>query len=236
MSAAARRPADLLVPAAMVYPTVGAWVYFVLLDGTGQARWVYLLSKGVQLALPLAWLALTPRERWGLRLGRSGAGAGLASGFAVAAGLWLLDAAWFAGSPLAVEATERIRSKLADFAIGSPAAYLGMAAALSVVHSLFEELYWRWFVYGRLAERLPAVPAMALASLAFASHHVLIAYRFAPPTSAWSATLLASAAIAGAGAHWCLLYRRRRALLAPWLSHLLVDGALMALGYRLLWG
>lgn len=239
MSPARRRAADLLIPVAMVYPTLGAWVYFILLAGSDQARWVYLLSKGVQIALPVAWIALADREEWRLRWGSlrgSGAGAGIASGLLLAAGLLLVDAAWLAGTPLAGEATARVQAKLADFAIATPLAYLAMALALSVVHSLFEEVYWRWLVFGRLARRLSPVPALALASLAFASHHVIVISRFAPASRPVVVTLVASLAVAGAGALWCLLYRRTGALLSPWLSHLLVDAALMAVGYRLLWG
>ena len=46
----------------------------------------------------------------------------------------------------------------------------------------------------------------------------------------------ATAAVGLAGAHWCALYRRTGALLAPWLSHLLVDAAVLGLGFLLLWG
>lgn len=234
-----RRAADLLVAVAMVYPTLGAWVYFVLLAGSDQARWVYLLSKGAQLALPLAWLVLATREQWRLRLGRLrgwGTAAGIASGLLLAAGLLLVDAAWLAGTPLAAGAVARIQAKLADFAISTPLAYLAMALALSVVHSLFEEVYWRWLVFGRLSRRFSPAPAVALASLAFASHHVIVISRFAPASAPVAVTLVASLAVAGAGALWCLLYLRTGGLLSPWLSHLLADAALMAVGYRLLWG
>jgi membrane protease YdiL (CAAX protease family) len=40
-----------------------------------------------------------------------------------------------------------------------------------------------------------------------------------------------SASVAVGGALWAWLYRRSGSLLGPWLSHMLVDAALMAAGW-----
>jgi CAAX protease family protein len=228
-----RRWADGLVYLAMVFPTAGAWVYFVTLEGSALARWVYLLSKALQFSLPLIWVAAAGRKEARPRLRPAGIAAGLASGAALAAFVLAAYAFGFRGSGLAAAAAVRIQGKLADFLVGSPAGYLALAAALAVVHSLLEEYYWRWFVFQRLACRLPARPAVTAASLAFAAHHVIIIAAFVPPDRFWNVAPAATAAIALAGALWCLLLRRSGSLLSPWLSHLLVDAALMAVGYRL---
>ena len=233
-----RRVADLLIPLAMVLPTLGAWTYLVALEGSELARPVYLGSKLVQFSLPVAWWAAV-RPHWteaGLRpKGRGDVLVGLASGLALAAVL-AAALALLAASPVASEAAARIRATLDDFRISTPAQYLALAAGLSVVHSLLEEVYWRAFVFRRLATWLPSRLAVALASAAFASHHLIVAARYAPAGRFWTLAVPATAGIAVAGAHWCDLYRRRGSLLAPWLSHLLVDAALMGMGYVLIWG
>jgi membrane protease YdiL (CAAX protease family) len=226
-----------LVVAAMVLPTAAAWVYFAALAGSPLARPVYLGAKAVQFSLPLLWWF--GWRRGPPRPGSAGRGwklaaRGAASGVVLAGAIAVSYAVLLAGSPLGHEAAARIREALADFRVVGPGHYLAMAASLAVAHSLLEEVYWRAFVYGRLAVWLPAPAAVALASLAFAAHHLIVVARYVPADRLWSVAVPATAAVALAGAHWCALYRRTGSLLAPWVSHLLVDAAVLGLGYLLL--
>lgn len=231
-----RHSADVLVLVSMVYPTVGAWIYFLVLGGSDLARYVYLASKGIQLALPLLWLAVVrqgmPRPR---RPRLAGLAAGFGSGLAVSGLLLGLYFLWLAGSDLAVQGAARISSKLTDFHITTPLAFLGLAAALSLAHSWFEEMYWRWFVFRRLRAWLPPAGALTLASAAFAAHHAIVLASFVPPGHLWTLVLPGTVAVALGGALWCHLFRRYGGLASPWLSHLLVDVALMLVGYWLVW-
>ncbi len=234
-----RSKSDLLVLVAAVLPTVAAGVYFVGLEGNPQAREAYLAAKVLQFALPLAWLALV-----GAPLARLGGRRPTAKGTLLGLGLGLLLAGstvawyfgWLAGSPLRAEVAARIRTALADFRIATPFAYLAMSAGLSFVHAFLEEYYWRWFVFQRAAVWLPLPAAVTLASAAFASHHLIVVARYLPPERFWTLAVPATVAIACAGALWCWLFRRTGSLLAPWVSHVIVDAALMALGALLIWG
>ena len=231
----------LLVVAALL-PTFAAWLYFVVWAHTPWMRVLYVASKVVQGALPLlGWWALK-MERGPAR--RSAAEwrsqatwpsavlAGLLSGGVMAAAVL----AAFAG-PLPAwlpldEAAARIHRLLVDFDAATPMRYLLLALALSVAHSLFEEYYWRWFLLGQLALRLPFAVALLLASLAFASHHWIVVDSFLGGEHRFTTTVLTLMVAAGGGL-WGWLFRRHRSLVAPWLSHLLVDGALMAVGWQL---
>lgn len=229
--------ADLLVPVAMVLPTLSAALYFILLDGEPAARWAYLGSKLLQLAIPLVWWLVASRETgYRLRLGPAdgrslvlalGTGGALALAVAVVYRLT-------ADAPLWTNAVDGMSGKLADFGILSPLSYLGMTLALALANSLFEEIYWRWLVYGRLAARMAEPLALVLASLSFAAHHWIVVSRFLEPGALWTVGLPATLAVAFAGAVWCRLLRATGGLLAPWLSHVLADLALMAIGYLLL--
>ncbi len=84
-----------------------------------------------------------------------------------------------------------------------------------------------------LRRRFPERAAIALSSLAFTAHHVIVlAFYF---RGAWWMTLLASTAVFVGGAAWSRIYGRSGSLAGPWLSHLLVDAALMSVGYDMLW-
>lgn len=232
-----RSRSDLILLLAAVLPTVAAGVYFVGLQGSPYARTVYFAAKVVQFALPLAWLALERVPLQGLtgKPSRRGVVAGLALGALVAAGAFAWYFGWLAHSPLRQEVAARIGTALTDFRIATPLSYLAMSAGLSVVHSLLEEYYWRGFVYQRALTWLPAPAAMAVASAAFASHHLIVVARYVPADQFWSLAVPATVTIGATGALWCWLFRRSGSLLATWVSHLVVDAALMGLGAMLLW-
>ncbi|HXT19374.1 MAG TPA: CPBP family intramembrane glutamic endopeptidase [Thermoanaerobaculia bacterium] len=242
-SAAPARPAfgrraaqlGLLVVAALL-PTLAAWLYFVVWAHTPWMRVVYGAGKVVQGALPLlGWwvLRMERKPAWAARPGAAVAGllAGGAVGGAVLAAFAGPLPAWL---PLD-EAAARIHRLLVDFGAATPLRYFVLALALSVAHSLFEEYYWRWFLLGQLQLRLPLAIALPLASLAFASHHWIVVDSFLGGEHRPMTTVLTLLVAAG-GALWGWLFHRYRSLLAPWLAHLLVDGALMTIGYRLVWG
>ena len=235
----------LLVVAALL-PTFAAWLYFVVWAHTPWMRVLYVASKVVQGALPLlGWWALgmerrSPRGSAANRRSRTAR----ASGRSTAALAGLVSGGVLGGAALAAfagplpawlpldEAAVRIHRLLVDFDAATPMRYLLLALALSVAHSLFEEYYWRWFLLGQLALRLPFAVALPLASLAFASHHWIVVDSFLGGEHRFTTTVLTLMVAAGGGL-WGWLFRRHRSLVAPWLSHLLVDGALMAVGWQL---
>ena len=118
----------------------------------------------------------------------------------------------------------------------TPARYAVLAAFYSLVHSLLEEYYWRWFVFARLARRIPWGWAAVVSGLAFMSHHVVLLLHYVPdvPGSFWLAVLPMSLAVGVGGMVWAWLYQRSQSLYAPWASHCLVDLAIMIVGYDLL--
>jgi uncharacterized protein len=136
------------------------------------------------------------------------------------------------GSPLLTQTPAKIAAKLALFHAATPARYLLLAVFLSVIHSFLEEYYWRWFVYGQLRKSVPLGPALALSSLAFMGHHVIILAVYFPGRF-FSLAVPFSFCIAIGGAVWAWIYEREGNLLAPWLSHLIVDAAIFTLGYSM---
>jgi membrane protease YdiL (CAAX protease family) len=132
---------------------------------------------------------------------------------------------------LLVAAEPPIREKMAGFGIDSVWEFVLLAAFYSLIHAFLEEYYWRWFVFGQLRRMISVPTAAAVSGLGFMAHHVIVLgkfFGFANP-----ATYLLSACIAVGGVVWAWLYHRSGSLLGPWLSHLLVDAAIYAVGYHL---
>lgn len=228
---------------AAVFPSLMAWLYFVAAAGPAVpgtppthnllAIGLFALAKALQFAFPVVWTGLVERQRLRPRpLGSAGLAWGLAFGLLVAVGGWMaLQWVLRNGTSFPLEAIAgRVRGKMAEFGLLSAPAFLAFAAFLSVLHSFLEEYYWRWFVFGRLATMMPLGPATAASSLAFAAHHLIdLAVFF--PGQFWTIALPLTGCVAMGGAFWAWLYARSGSLVAPWLSHALIDAAIMAAAY-----
>jgi hypothetical protein len=162
------------------------------------------------------------------------AGAGLGVAFGAVIGL-VGGAVFFLGLrqfEFFDAATEVLRGKLDGAGITSPTRYIILATFYSLCHSLLEEYYWRWFVFGRLMQTWKLAPAAIVSSLGFMAHHVLLLESFfAGRPELWFPLSLA---IAIGGVFWAWLYRTSDSLIGPWLSHLVVDAGIMVIGYDLL--
>jgi membrane protease YdiL (CAAX protease family) len=224
---------------ALVYPTLLAWGYFVLLDGAEASHFqqaAYAGGKAFQLALPVIVLCLV--ERRVPRPGRprfAGLALGLAFGVLVVAGMLALYHVWLKHTPIFEGTAEQVARKLRRFGLDTPARYLWMTLFVAIPHSLMEEYYWRWFVFGRLRRHVAFPAACLLSSLGFMAHHVIVLAVYLPGYFLVGVVPL-SLCIACGGAMWAWLYERTGTIYAAWLSHLLVDAGVFAIGYDLLRG
>lgn len=241
MTPAASRPRPaglLLVAVALVLPTLIAWLYFVVLATGGERnvrqQAVYAIGKVVQFGLPVLALLWIDR-RWPTRPASwaAGLGLGVAFGAAAAAAMLALYLLKLRGTPLLAQTPARIVEKVRELGVDTPASYLALALFLSAMHSLLEEYYWRWFVFGRLREWLPAGLAVLVSALGFTAHHVIVLGVYFPGRLL-TAVLPFALGIAVGGAFWAWLYGRSGSLLGPWLGHLLIDAAIFVIGWDLI--
>lgn len=222
-----------VVALACVLPTVVTLAYFVGAAGlaSGVQQVVYVGAKAVQFALPIVWAWVACRERIGWpRRDFSGLQWGIAFGVLVFMATNILYV-MLLGNPLLQQALEPIREKITGLGVATSTRFLALGVFYSLFHSLMEEYYWRWFVFDRLKQHLKLGPAIAISSLAFAAHHVVVLWAYFAHAP-WLVALLAGAVAVG-GAFWAWLYHRTGAMMAIWVSHLLVDAGIFAVGYHL---
>ncbi len=220
---------------ALTFPTLLTWVYFIALADQPASiqQTVYGFGKLIQFGFPIAWVLAWERQRprWPEKP-TSGLLNGLLFGLVItgtALGLyqgWMKPAGWFDA------AMEAVRLKVTSAGITSPGKYIALGVFYSAAHSLMEEYYWRWFVFGRTRRLLPLGAAIAISSLGFMAHHVIVLSVY----FGWSSfpTWFFSISVAVGGAVWAWLYQRSGSLLGPWLSHALVDAGIFLIGYDLL--
>ncbi len=235
---------------AMTFPSVMAWLYFVYLapDHSGAGSTPHSASLAVQVAygggkllqfaFPLVFVWLFDRSQLRPAAPRP-QGLALGVGFAlvVSAAIFLAYYLGLRGELIRHGVPAKVASKLAQFHLNSPAGFVIMAIFIAVIHSLFEEYYWRWFVFGRLRRHVAVPAAVVISSLAFMAHHVIVLAVYLPgPRKFLTLVVPFSLGVAVGGAVWCWIYQRSGSIYGPWVSHLLIDSAIMAVGYDLLFG
>jgi membrane protease YdiL (CAAX protease family) len=193
---------------------------------------VFTAGKSLQFAFPLVWVYWFHRHRLTLaRPARNWLIVGVVFGLVIAAAmlalyfLVLAPGGWLAG------ADQAVRDKLTHMGLNTLPMFLGAAIFYSIIHSLLEEYYWRWFVFGELRELVSVGAAVIISSLGFTAHHVILLGIYL----GWQSplTYLFAAAIAIGGAVWAWIYHRSGTLYANWAAHLLVDAAIFVIGYDL---
>lgn len=237
-----KRATSAAIAFAVVFPTFVTWVYFDLLQDSPFKMVAYPLGKGLQFAFPLVWVGWVLKQRFKhggiaqldtqpVLSMRSSLIFGAVMGIAVAAAMWSI----FRFFPVEiVEAlAAEVSGRVSGFSVDSVEKFIGLSLFYSVVHSLMEEYYFRWFVFGQLRSVVAMVPAAIISGLAFMAHHVLVLNHFFPGHFRWAAFLSLSIAIGGV--IWAIQYEKSKSLLGAWLSHAIVDAGIFALGYRLMY-
>ena len=228
-----KRADQVVIAVAIVLPTLVTWLYFeAFADRPLLAKLAFGLGKTIQFGLPLAWVLLVQRQPLALKWPQAdGVLLGLAFGLAV--GALMLGLYYFVLGPRGffIGPADEVRQKIAEFGIKTVAGFAVMGLFYSLIHSLLEEYYWRWFVFGQIRRQMPLWPAIAISSVGFTLHHILVLARY----FGWAslATWLFVAGIAIGGAAWAWLFERSKSLYGPWISHLMVDAAIFWIGFEL---
>ena len=223
---------------ASTFPLAMAYLYFVVIAGAVDEAnpWMtvaYGVGKLIQFPFPLVYIALFHRD-WlrGCRPRWKGIGEGVGFGLLVAAAMFALYFGVLRDGPLLGDAGRNVFAVLRKNHLDTPTRFVVTGLLLSTAHSLLEEYYWRWFVFGLMKRHLPPWAAVILSGLAFMAHHVVIVSVYFP----WNLAIPFSLGVAVGGGVWAWLYHRHGSLIGPWLSPLLVDAAIFVVGYDLVRG
>ncbi len=191
------------------------WAFAKLWFLLGPALWFLLKERQ-----PLSWSPLAAGQRF------AGISAGLATGFVMAAGIvaayLLFGKNQFDPAPM--------RELLSTAGLTSPERYLLMAAYWTLFNSVVEEYAFRWFLYRQSERQVAPFGAVLLAAFLFTVHHSIALSAYVP----WHLNALASLGVFAAGVIWSTLYARFRSIWPGYVSHLLADVAVFAVGYDIL--
>ncbi len=209
-------------------PSLGVWAAMVAAPGTlGHA--VFLAAKIWLVCFPAFWFLVFEKGRpsWSLPT-RESVRTGLASGLALAGAIvavtWLFGGFKIDVAPLA--------SAAASMGLASPRGFLAGAAAWILLNSLIEEYVYRWFILRQCERLVSPTVAIFASAVVFTAHHVIAVSRYLDPRFSF----LASAGVFAGGLVWAWLSHRYRSIWPCWISHIVADLAVFAIGWRLLFG
>lgn len=215
---------------AMVLPFLASLGYFVVLSDSSVSQVAYSGTKIFTLLWPIIVYQAFLRDKKisvpFFSRSRSVVIEGFFSGFLILTAILLL--AWLALPEVVNQAAPQIEAKIDQ--LGLREHFLLFSIFLCLIHSLLEEYYWRWFVFGHLKEFASGFKTHLLASLAFTAHHLVILSQFV--SAGW--VLFGGLAVFIGGLTWSFLYERHQSLLGAWISHALADVALMMIAWDLL--
>ncbi|MEK9157470.1 MAG: CPBP family intramembrane glutamic endopeptidase [Patescibacteria group bacterium] len=220
-------PRALLV-CAMLLPSLGALMYFVLFSQSAWANELYLAAKVAMVVLGVVgWRSGVLRFKNALPVARKEIARGLLVGALLA--LSIFAAAFLFWDTLLLSRAE-ILEKITSLV---PLAWYGVVAIVfSIFHTLFEEWYWRGYVARTLGIYVRPSSAIILGALAFTGHHVIVLSQMFP----WHIVALGSFGVFCGGVIWSLLLKKTSFLTASWISHICVDLAIFFMGFLLVAG
>ena len=216
----------LLVPAPSIGVTMAVFVAPGLIGQT-----LFTAIKIWLIAFPIGWTWQVERQpifpgEWFRQRGmKAGIALGLLMFVMIVGAYWLLGQWWI--EPAATRVTAQ------QAGITSPGIFWMGAAYWTLINALIEEYIWRGFVYRQCETLISGIGAVGLSALFFTLHHTIALTIY---TQDWRVVLLGSLGVFSAGAIWsgcCLKYR---SLWPSYLSHMLADGAIAIVGWRILFG
>jgi len=223
-----RRAVTALLLIAPVPSIAVLMAVFVAPGPVGRAFWI--AGKVVLYGLPVAWLLLVERRRPSLSPARKGGlGTGALLGLAISV---LIVAVWLLLGTEWIDRA-RIRDVAATNGFDTLPVYLAFSAWIVLGNSLLEEYSFRWFIFTRCRALVPSPVAVVLSAAIFTAHHILllVGYGIAAPVVA-----LGSAGVFLGGLTWSWCYHRYESIWPGYLSHAVVDVAILAIGWRLIAG
>jgi len=205
----------------------GALFYFVLFTDTGFVQLFYSATKVLMIVVPVALIVskfklprLLFKENALMSLVYGVVSGVLMSGFILGAFFTFYDTFFTYSSNILAKVIE----------VGILPYYFWVAIGISVFHSLFEELFWRWYAVHGLQNFLSPLSAMLIGAGLFALHHYVLLSQFV----SWELTLLFGTLVGVGGLIWSWMYKKTGSILSAWVSHAIVDATLFSIGYLLI--
>ena len=213
----------LLVPA----PSIGVLAGMIIAPDHVLGKSVFFISKLWILLIPLfGWVVIGKQKlSWSKPIH---------GGFGVAAGLGILISViilvmYSTAGKILIE-PQVVKEMAVRIGLANPYIYLAGAAYWILVNSVLEEYVWRWFVVKQCRVFMSPWAAIMISAICFTLHHIIAMQVY----FGWLLVAIASLGIFIGGALWSWCYFRYQSIWPGYVSHAIVDIAVFAIGYHLI--
>ena len=213
-----------------ILPFVASLFYFLPTDPTPQVKLLIILAKFFLLVAPvLFWKVFDLPGSWRdflqllhRRITR-GIVLGLVMGGCIAIGFFVLP------SSVRELGLARIHKKISVLGIENH--FFVYLLFLAFAHSLLEEFYWRFFIFRGWLRRIRFRPvAHLISAICFTLHHWVVTVHY----FGFYLGMLLGSGVLMAGLIWQYVFEKEKSLTTVWVSHVIADLVLMAVGLRAL--
>ena len=219
------RPLLIALVAAFM-PSVFAFCYFIAFPDPPLSRVFYAVSRVFFIGLPVLWTVCVDRQRFPFpRFKGDGLRAGTVSGMLIGLAAIILYINVFQS----ILPVSEVKEKAGQLGFGGEV-FIIFAFFIVIANSSLEEYYWRWFGFSKLRSVLRTRMAVLVSGAGFALHHVIILAVF----FGWPCGLLFGVCVGTGGMLWCHLYDKYDSIWPAWISHAIVDAAVMMIGFDML--
>jgi membrane protease YdiL (CAAX protease family) len=222
-----RRGAFFLLLPVVLAPTIGTLSALWFWPGPLGSS-IYTVCKAILYGLPfILWLRVSTQERPSYKCSLKWILAGLGSGALIGllillVWFFLLESSTDTGPLLAVVEENGLDGAVKFWLFG---------AWLCLGNSFLEEFVFRWFVDGRLRQMgLGWNAVVPISAAIFTLHHVFVLSAY----FGTSLTVFGSVGVFIGGILWSILRLKSMSLIPGWLSHALVDLAIILIGASVL--
>lgn len=214
---------SLLLPV----PSIGVLFGMILLPEHIAGKLIFFASKVWILAVPLFWHLVIDKQKlsWSEPV-HGGFGVAVLIGVVISA---IILIGYFAIGKYLID-VQLIKDMAQNTGLANPYVYLCGAVYWITVNSVLEEYVWRWFVVQRCRILMPVSAAIAASAFFFTVHHIVAMQIYFN----WLVVTIASVGIFIGGAVWSWCYVRYRSIWPGYVSHAIVDVAVFAIGYFLI--
>lgn len=220
----------LVLPALLV-PFLASFLYFIWFPGTIFSKSCYVGVKFFTLLWPLVAVLFLLKERFSddPRPKKHWEGIILGGIFGLLTfGLMYVMYRMTPIGDMIRENGDLIVGKIDEMGIREH--FVLFAIFISFLHSALEEFFWRLFGYGQLRKLVSVGMAVLIAAITFALHHIVVLSEYVAIVPA----ILFGACVGLGGAVWSLIFQRTNSLWGAWFSHMIIDLAIMWIGWDLL--
>ena len=144
----------------------------------------------------------------------------------------IIFAAYWLIGPYLID-PETVRVQASKRSLDHAAAYLGLSLYIILINSVLEEYVFRWFLFRKCEQVGGQAFAVIGSAFIFMTHHVFPLQAYFKEF--WT-VLLCTLGTGVGGAIWSWMYLKYRSVWVPYVSHAIVDVAMLGVGALIIFG